>query len=36
VERLGYLRYGELADCPPGVNDYYYWKPLTGAGDAAR
>ena len=26
--RLGYLRYGLLADCPPGETVYYFWKPL--------
>jgi hypothetical protein len=26
--RLGYTRYGLLANCPPGETVSYFWKPL--------
>jgi GNAT superfamily N-acetyltransferase len=26
--KLGYIRYGALADCPPGETVSYFWKPL--------
>ena len=26
--KLGYTRYGVLADCPPGETVFYFWKPL--------
>lgn len=28
-ERLGYLLYGKLENCPPGETCYYYWKELA-------
>ena len=29
--KLGYIRYGLLADCPPGETVSYFWKPLPAA-----
>ena len=29
--KLGYTRYGLLADCPPGETVSYFWKPLPPA-----
>lgn len=29
--KLGYSRYGLLADCPPGETVSYFWKPLPPA-----
>jgi len=26
--KLGYTRYGALANCPPGETVSYFWKPL--------
>jgi ribosomal protein S18 acetylase RimI-like enzyme len=33
--KIGYMRYGQLANCPPSETVSYFWKPLT-TGSAAH
>lgn len=32
--KLGYARYGQLANCPPGETVSYFWKPLVSESSA--